>query len=1255
MSSRLYEALPGDRRPPLEKMPRKQVNNADGSKMTFLGTAVFEIQLGSVVLKKSLLIADIEDDALLGGDILQRDEGGPADILLSEGHLTLRGRRIPLQQVVRSQSAAVRKVRAVDKDVIPPLSEKVVDVMIDDLSDGGEESAMLVQSNPDFVERYGVVVGASLVDPTRTTTVKLRLMNPNNFSATIHPEMVLGLAESIDGVQAEISEPIGGKNGMDQPAVRQVQSPDSPLQADCEVPPHLTELYQRACKNLNPAEKEMVKALLYDFRDVFSTSDDDLGLTHLTEHVIETGDALPRKQAPHRVPIAFAGEDRKALDKLQKQGCIRPSTSPWASPIVLVRKKDGSMRHCVDYRHLNSVTQKDAFPLPRTEDCLDAVAGAKLFSTLDITAAYNQIPVREKDIPKTAFVTKHGLWEYTTMPFGLCNAPATFQRVMEVAMSGLQWNTCLIYLDDLIIFSFDPVSHAVRLRAVLERVRDSGLKLKPAKCSLFQSEVKFLGHVISDKGILPDPDNVQRLADWPRPLSVREVRAFLGLGNYYRRFVKGYSQLVRPLTELTKKDHTFNWTEDCEEAFQRLKEVLMGPEIMAYPLEEGEFFLDTDACDVSTGAVLSQMQGGRERVIAYASHTLNRAERNYCVTDRELLAVKTSIEHFKHYLLGRRFTVRSDHQALKWLFSLRQPKSRTARWIEALSAYDFQILYRPGTKHGNADGMSRCPNPRQCQCEDASSLKCGPCDKCVKRSVVMQSSFLEDEVVRRTEGGTPPKSDCTLVFLMWTYLLCFLVSLGIARGDTTLEASPEYIERGARTSSTWAMHYSPDVLHQKQLEDADIGPVLKWKEDGKRPSSEDVASASPATRFYWLNWDSLLIQHGPLCRKFQRKDGTATYIQLLIPNCLKNEILKQVHDSPLGGHLGWKKTLEKVRQRYFWFELREDVKQWVAKCDVCGAVKRPSRPPRAPLGSMLVGAPMDRLSTDILGPLPRTPRNMRYILVVNDHFTKWVEIFPVPDQTAVTCAQVIVNEVIARFGCPYSLHSDQGRNYESLLFSDLCKLLEIRKTRTSPANPRCNGMTERFNRTLITMIKSYLKGQQTDWDLNLGCLAAAYRASPHESSHLTPNMMMLGREVRLPIEVLINTGNSRSGEVASYGEYVTKLREDMQRAHEVARKYLATAVVRQKDTYDAKQNLHTYSPGTLVWYATDVKQLDITPKLRAAFEGPYLVVARLNDLNYKIQCDAKGTTSIVHHNKLKLYEGRKTLKWAQRALRRHRR
>jgi hypothetical protein len=357
-----------------------------------------------------------------------------------------------------------------------------------------------------------------------------------------------------------------------------------------------------------------------------------------------------------------------------------------------------------------------------------------------------------------------------------------------------------------------------------------------------------------------------------------------------------------------------------------------------------------------------------------------------------------------------------------------------------------------------------------------------------------------------------------------------------------------------------------------------------------------------------------------------------------------------MHDALLSGHLGTKKTREKTLQRFYWYEMRDDIKNWIMKCDICAANKKPNKNPRAPLGNMAVGAPLDRLATDILGPLPQTLRGNQYILVTTDHFTKWVEIYAVPDQTAETCAQKLLDEVISRFGCPLTIHSDQGRNYESEIFKKLCHILEIRKTRTSVRNPRCNGQVERFNRTLLRMIKAYLRGEQENWDLHLGCLAAAYRATPHESTGLTPNLLMLGREVRLPAELAFGyVQNKTRGNFTSYGEYVDLIRDRMHHAHQIARKHLQSAARRQKDLYDARVSQSTYQPGDLIWLIADSRKIDMSPKLQNMYDGPYVVKRTISCLNYMIQLDPYGKEKLVHHNKLKKYAGETPPRWTIKA------
>ncbi len=1067
LSSRVYDKIPELQRPKLAP-GGPCPSAADGRRLDHRGSATFELCLGKLCLRKRVAVADIADDVLLGADVLVCGPQGPADLILSEGLIQLQGVSIPVRQV--SATPGTLRVRAADHYVVPSMAEMVLDAYVEAPSPQVLRtcSRLVVEPAPTLVRDYRLAMAPTLVDAASNCTVKVRVMNPTYDPVSVKQDTLLGHAGDIVRVEETVLQQEDNGEADNYSCIRRIMPQADTLMEEMTVrrashlphldrtsttdpfPPHLKETLLRASEGRSAKEAEEISDLLRQHEGVFSRHDLDLGLTNLIEHAIDTGDAAPIKQRPRRVPLAFVGEDQAAIEKLVAQGSVRLSTSPWASPLVLVRKRDGTVRPCVDYRAVNAVTKKDAFPLPRTEDCLDAVAGATIFSTMDITSAYNQIPVRPEDIPKTAFTSKHGLFEYRTMAFGLTNAPATFQRLMEVALAGLQWATCLIYLDDVIVFGRNFDEHKRRLSEVLTHIKKAGLKLKPSKCHLFRPEVTFLGHVVSGEGIRPDPNNVDKILGWPVPKTVTDVRAFLGMGNYYRRFLQGFSQLVKPLVELTKRDHPFQWTHECQAAFEELKARLTGTEVMAYPQAECAFILDTDASEHSIGAVLSQVQEGRERVVAYGSRTLNRAERNYCVTDRELLAVKVFVEYYKHYLLGRHFTVRSDHQALRWLFTLREPKDRVARWIEILSAYDFSVEYRPGIRHGNADALSRCVDPRACICMGVSDVPpCGPCSKCEKRASTGEGTTRKGESdVRRvttragarkqsgsavTQGpvpgqntpigheGIPSATEATPPHPVDQGDPEPGQSRGSAGMDTpdSSNTAPAEVPRlpppetvleqhgrppglmGRHTE--WGSIHSAAELRRKQAADNDISPVLKWLAQEKPPTSHEVASSSPATRHYWVQKAILQTRDGVLYRSFLRKNGTWQSWQFVVPRSMRREVMAWNHECPTAGHLGQKRTRACLLRGFYWHGVREDVNNWVLQCHTCGQVKPPAHPQGNAVGQMPVGGPLDRLATDVLGPLPETKRGNRYILVVTDHFTRWVEIFPIPDQTAPTC------------------------------------------------------------------------------------------------------------------------------------------------------------------------------------------------------------------------------------------------------------
>ena len=494
----------------------------------------------------------------------------------------------------------------------------------------------------------------------------------------------------------------------------------------CEPEDFIGDMMSKVNSSVGEEEKRRLKCVLEENKDVFSLNEFDIGRTGLVKHFIDTGDARPFRQQLRRHPMAHLQAIDDQVDILMKTGMASPSMSPWASNVVLVKKSDGSLRFCIDYRQLNSITVKDSFPLPRIDTCFDALAGAKYFSSLDLRSGYWQVENDPATADKTTFITRRGAFKFNVLPFGLSNAPAIFQRLMNLVLQGLTWEACLVFLDDILVMSTTFDEHLERLRAVFDRLRSANLKLKPSKCKLLQERVKFLGSVVSAAGIEPDPEKVRAVEEWPIPQNLTELRAFTGLAGYYRRFIEGFSTIAKPLSELTAKDVPFVWTERQQTAFDTLKRKLVSSPILAPPTESGMFTVDTDASNYAMGAVLQQEQEGQLRVIAYASQTFQETELNYCTTRKELAAIIFALKEFSHYLTGRkRFVLRTDHGALTSLFKAKEPVSQQARYLGFLAEFNFEVQHRAGVLHGNSDGLSRrrhtpctdkrCTRPEQCK------------------------------------------------------------------------------------------------------------------------------------------------------------------------------------------------------------------------------------------------------------------------------------------------------------------------------------------------------------------------------------------------------------------------------------------------------------------------------------------------------------------------------------------------------------
>ena len=535
---------------------------------------------------------------------------------------------------------------------------------------------------------------------------------------------------------SSLSECTLEKPGFTEAGGKPPASEQHPQSKSRELPAHLRDMFEEAKKLLMAEQVERVRQVLLEFADVFATRDLDIGRFTALVHYLKTGQAFPIKQSMRRSPLGFEKQEKATLEQMLAAGVIEHSHSEWASPPVLVRKKDGSWRYCIDFRAVNNVFAKDAYPLPLIEECLDSLAGKKWFCTLDMNSGYWHIPIAEEDKCKTAFITKFGLFQFVRMPFGLCGAPATFQRAMHMVLGELVWDIVIVYLDDINVLGETFDETLVNLVQVLARFRKFGLKLKPRKCRLFCQEIQFLGRRVDAEGVHVTEDHIKTVLEWPIPKCRKDLECFLGFVNYHREFIQGMAGRTTWLYELTGSRAKWEWTEEHTQVFEELRKAMTSPPVLGFPNTRDLFILDTDASDFAIGAELSQLQDGKEQVISYASKTLNSSQRKYCPTRKELLSVVVFTRHYRHYLLCKHFVVRTDHASLAWLMRFKRPEGVLARWLQELSNYDFDIIHRSGKKHSNADGLSRIVIDGECDCyiagKDVTTLPCGGCEVCTR-------------------------------------------------------------------------------------------------------------------------------------------------------------------------------------------------------------------------------------------------------------------------------------------------------------------------------------------------------------------------------------------------------------------------------------------------------------------------------------------------------------------------------------------
>ena len=938
----------------------------------------------------------------------------------------------------------------------------------------------------------------------------------------------------------------------------------------------------------NDEQWKRLLALFKKYQHVFSTGDDDIGYCDVLHHKFNMKDETPVCVPHRRIPYNQHKEVKEHIKKLLNAGIIRESSSPYAAPICIVRKKDGSMRMCIDYRLLNKKTNFDAYNIPRVEEAVEALKGSKYYTTLDAAQGYHQVPIAESDKHKTAFrVGTGGLFEWNRLPFGLKNSQSCYQRVMNIIFGDKAFEMLIIFVDDLLIFSEDIDQHIDRMELVFKRLSDHGLKLKPSKCHFFKETVKYLGHRVSAEGVSTDEDKIKAVREWKMPETEEELRSWLGFVGYYRRFIRNFSQIAKPLHQLTtsfnkdkrnkeKRKEAFKerWTKECLDAYLDLKERLITAPILGYPDFKLPFIVEVDSSGKGLGAVLSQEQENGRRVISYASRGLRASERNmdnYSAMKLEMLGLKWAItEKFREYLIGSKIHVFADNNPLRYIDSCKLGAIEL-RWMGQLAQFDFQIFYKPGRKHGNCDALSRIKRyqPEPEDSDDEYPIDVG------QNSYV--ASLLEDGIYveLNVESLMTEITESTLI-------PCELRNEIIRQTNMDLIEMEHVFMNELESSqtpltSTSIAGYTKAEISKLQREDDILKPVFYFCDKGATPKPSEIPFCPAQSRRLLWQWDRIEVVDNVLYRKIKDNLGETVY-QLLLPVKLRKLVLESLHDS--AGHQGIERTLALVTQRCYWRNMRKDIEEYCRTCERCRISKAPQPKVRAPMEHLIAQQPLDILAIDYT-LLEKSSSNLENVLIMTDVFTKWAQAVPTSTQKANVVAKILVKEWFYRYGVPRRLHSDQGRNFESDIIKELCNIYGIKKTRTCPYRPQGNAQCERFNRTLHDLLRSLPEDKKKKWPDYLPNLVFAYNCTVHSTTKFSPYYLFFGRQPKLIIDNLLDKEPCNFGD-KDLRDWSRLHRQRLDTAFSLTLENTEKAAQKRKALFDRKVNNPDLQVGDIV-------------------------------------------------------------------------
>lgn len=929
-------------------------------------------------------------------------------------------------------------------------------------------------------------------------------------------------------------------------------------------------------------QNKAIEARIYrEFESVFYKEGEPLSATGRVQHAIDLIDDTPVFVKPYRQPHEKLIIIREQIKELLDQGIIRKSVSPYCSPLVVVPKAPGpdgkpKYRVVVDYRELNRKTRVEKHPVPRLEEIIDRMAGAKVFSTIDLKAGYHQIRVDPRDTHKTAFQFERGKYEFLRMPFGLRNAPTTFQKVMDEFLLGMEPQV-QIYMDDVLVFSKTEEEHGVHLLMLLKRLKEYGLKVSREKTRLFCREVKFLGHILSAKGIRPDEGKIEAIRAMPVPRSVKEIRSFLGMINYYRRFGHNLSGAMEPLNKLLKKGSRVQIDDTIRASTQRCKDIICTAPILAYPNFEKRFIVTTDASDVALGAVLSQYsdEARVDLPIEYASRKLNPAETRYSTIEREMLGVVWAVEKFRPYVWGTSFTVRTDHMPLKWLYKLKETSSRITRWKERLAPYDFEVIHTKGSENVVADCLSRNIDALEMDRQTdepeniAVHLREGtgnepnlhltqrtsqdPPTRPQRRTIRRENTIINDKfnqlIFNETDGR-----DLTSTFEKLGRSRIISIFVG---KDTTDYELTQYMSTVTQIGKTYHIYAGENRLLNRIIDLYERTKISQMSE--------------------------MIVCHDRVRTLRDRDEQVRT--------------VERYHQG-ITNHRGPRETVQHLRREYYWPAMLQTVQEINEGCATCNKAKYNRRPRETPMVITETPAkPWAIVEMDLF-----TWCGTKYLTII-DRFSRIAIARNIASKSAVDITEALL-EIFGQYGRPNKIITDRGREFNNKRLTDVLREFEIEIHYTTAGHYRSHGTIERLHGTLTEHLQLLQMDRQITGREAVARAILAYNSSIHSVTGLTPLEIMF-RQTNLMETALVQDRTNREKE---------KRTTDFNRT-------------KATDIYNK------IKIGDEVFVRNFCKRRKSDPR----YKGPYIVVQKLGHFRIEVESVAHPghRSRVVHTNEIK--------------------